>query len=389
MRPVVILGVGMHPFGRYPALRLRDLVRVACWDACKDAGIRPDGIQIAYFGNSIAGILTGQEGIRGQIGLREVGIARIPVINVENACASGATAFREAWMAVASGLYEIALAVGAEKMFCGDTQRTLAALETSADVEVMGGRGLQFSALNAMRLKLKMAMYGWTVDHFARVAAKNHRNGSLNPYAHHRIPYTAADVLASRPIADPITLLMCSSISDGAAAVILACSDVGRKRGVQPLISVAGSGLRSGNFTDGTTDGRSAVEMAASEAYEMAGIGPEDVDVADVHDAVAPAELIRCEELGLCSPGDAVRLLEQGETEINGRIPINPSGGLTARGHPIGATGIAQIIEITWQLRGQAGERQVKRRTRVGLAQNSGGHVEGDNAIVGVHILKR
>ena len=345
-------------------------------------------MQAAYFGNSVAGILTGQETIRGQIALREVGIARIPVVNVENACASGSTAFREAWLAVASGLFDIAIAVGAEKMYCGDTLRSLAALETNADVEVMGGRGLQFSALNAMRLKEKMTKYGWTVQHFAEVAAKNHSNGSLNPYAHHRKPYSAAEILASRPIADPITLFMCSSISDGAAAAILASPDVRRKLGNRPAIYVAGSGLRSGDFPDNATQRRSTVELAGAEAYEMSGIGPEDIDVAEVHDAVSPAELIRCEELNLCKPGDAVRLLEEGETKIDGRIPINPSGGLTARGHPIGATGVAQIVELTWQLRRQAGERQVKKRARVALAQNSGGNFEGDNAIAAVHILK-
>lgn len=388
MRDVAVIGVGMHPFGQFEDKGLKELGRVAIWNAIKDAGIPPKDIQVAYVGNSLAGLLTGQEGIRGQTIMRDAGFGGIPVINVENACASGSTAFRGAWIEVASGLCDVALAVGVEKMFVGDLTRSLAALAADSDVE-LARMGLNFAGLYAMGLKKYMDIYGVTKEHFAKVVVKNSYNGSLNPYAQFRKPLTMEKVLNSYVIAEPISVLMCSSISDGAAAVILCGKELAGRYSSKPLVGVASCALRSGMWQP---PGKKFLEedivaLTAEEAYRQAGVGPEDIDVAEVHDGMAPAELMVYEELGLCGEGEAKFLIDQGRTTITGDMPVNPSGGLAAKGHPIGATGVAQVAEIVWQLRGEAGQRQVA-HPRVGLCQNTGGFVDGDAAACAITILK-
>lgn len=388
MREVAVIGVGMHPFGRFEDKGLKDLGRIAIWDAIRDAGVPPKDIQVAYVGNSLAGLLTGQEGVRGQIVMRDAGFGGIPVINVENACASSSTAFRGAWMEVASGLCDVALAVGVEKMFVGDTAKSIAALAADSDIE-LARMGLQFTGLYAIGLKKYMNMYGVTKEHFAKVVVKNTYNGSLNPYAQFRTPLTIEKVLRSFVIAEPLTFHMCSSMSDGAAAAILCSKELARRYTDKPLVLVASCALRSGmwqppgkKFLD-----HDIVALTAKEAYRQAGVGPEDIDVAEVHDGMAPAELMVYEELGLCGEGEAKFLIDQGRTTITGDIPVNPSGGLAAKGHPVGATGLAQVAEIVWQLRGEAGQRQVA-NPRVGLCHNNGGYVDGDAAACSIIILK-
>lgn len=383
---VEVAGVGMHPFGRFPNSSLKDLARVAVARALADAGLGIGDIQAVYSANAMAGLLQGQEQIRGQATLRDVGIERVPVVNVENACASGSSAFREACIAVRAGVAETVLAVGFEKMFVDDRDKSLAALESAADLDVVGGLGLQFTAVYALRLRKRLDDGSLTLSDLAKSAVKSHRNGSLNPNAQHRKPVTEEEVLASRPIAEPLTLLMCSSIADGAAAVVVS------KPGLHPVgdrsrITVRASAAGSGFTTTGAPETANST-LVAERAYAEAGIGPGDISLAEVHDAMAPGELLYYEHLGFCEPGGAADLLRSGSTQIEGRIPVNTSGGLSSRGHPVGATGLGQLCEVAWQLRGEAGARQV-RRPRFGLAQNSGGWLEGESAATNVHILER
>jgi acetyl-CoA acyltransferase len=387
MREVVIIGVGMTKFGKFPDISLRELGSKAIWTAVKDSNVPPKDIQVAYFGNSLAGLITGQEGVRGQTVLRYAGFGGIPIINVENACASGTTALRGAWLEVASGACDVALAIGAEKLFCNDTPRSVKAMASNSEIE-LSALGFQFSAGYAMTLRKYMEKYGATKEHFAKVAVKNSYNGSLNPFAQYQKPLSIEEVLNSRMVADPLTLLMCSSMADGAAAAILTSKDKAKKYTTKPLVEIAACILRSGKFRLPDDTSPESATLAAMDAYTQAGIGPKDIDVAEVHDAMSPTELYRYEQLGFCKEGEAPRLIDEGRTKINGDLPVNPSGGLCARGHPVGATGIAQITELVWQLRGEAGPRQVN-NPKVALSQNSGGHVEGDNAAATVTILKK
>lgn len=385
MTKIAIAGVGMHPFGRYPGSSLKDLARVAVVRALDDARIGVKGIDAVYSANGMAGLLQGQEQIRGQTVLRDVGIERVPIVNVENACASGSTAFREAVIAVRAGVADCVLALGFEKMFVDDRDRSLAALESAADLDVVGGLGVQFTAVYALRLRKRLDDGSLTLDDLADASVKSHDNGSLNPYAQFRRKYTRDEILASRPIADPLTLLMCSSLSDGAAAAVVTRADLAPDD--RPKILVRAASGASGYSSDGS-DEPSVAALCAVRAYEEAGLGPSDIDVAEVHDAMAPGELLYYEHLGFCKHGDAGPFLRSGATALGGRLPVNPSGGLSSRGHPVGATGLGQIAELTWQLRGEAGDRQVG-EPRVALAQNSGGWLEGESAACNVHILER
>jgi acetyl-CoA acetyltransferase len=387
MRQVVVVGVGMTKFGKFLDRTLQDMGQESIWNAVEDAGIPGSDIEVAYFSNSLAGLITGQEAVRGQVVLRYSGFGGIPIINVENACASGTTAFRGAWLEVASGAHDVALAVGVEKLFCNDTARSIRALATNSEIE-LARMGFQFTAYYALQLRKYMKEFGATKKLFAQTAVKNSCNGSLNPYAQHQKPLTVDEVLNSRPISDPLTLYMCSSMSDGAAAAILTTKEKAREYTTGPLIEVAACVLRAGMFRKPhDTSTPNTVTMAAREAYETAGIGPDEINLAEVHDAMAPVELLRCEELLFCEKGGAIAMFEQGRTQINGDLPVDPSGGLSARGHPVGATGLAQVAEIVWQLRGTAGARQVA-KPKVGLTQNSGGRVEEDTAATSVTILK-
>jgi acetyl-CoA acyltransferase len=391
MREVAIVGVGAHPTGRFTEKPLKVLAQAAISSALVDAGATPRDVQAAYVGNSLGGLLTGQEGIRGQVALQHSGILGIPVVNVENACASATTALRGAWLEVASGAVEVALAVGVEKMFVDDTARTISALAADSELE-LSEMGMQFTSAYAIHpkinIKAKMREYGWTVEDLAKPAVKNSFNGSLNPLAQHRRPLSLEEVVHSRLVVEPLTLYMCASISDGAAAALV-CSAERARRFRKPAVRIASCVLRSGIYRLPHDQRPDSAERVAREAYEQAGIGPEDLNVVELHDAMAPAELILYERLGLCRPGEGPRLIDEGVTTLTGRVPVNPSGGLCSRGHPVGATGLLQIAELVWQLRGEAGPRQIAGHPKVALAQNQGGLMLGqDSAAYTATILK-
>jgi acetyl-CoA acetyltransferase len=383
---IEIVGVGMHPFGRFEELALKDLARVAVLHALIDAGLGVKDIEAAYAANAMAGLLLGQEMIRGQATLRDVGLERVPIVNVENACASGSSALRQAILTIRAGAADVVLAVGFEKMFTDSRDRALDALESAADLDVVRGAGLQFTAVYAMRLRKLLETGALTAEDLAAVSVKSRANGAMNPYAQHRTPVSVAGVLASRVIADPLTLPMCSSMSDGAAAVIVARKGLVDADG-RPRVLVRASQAMSG-FVVGDDPEPSLSERCSALAYAEAGVGPDDVDIAEVHDAMAPAELMYYEQLGFCASGAAAEYFASGATQVSGKRPVNTSGGLCARGHPVGATGLAQVAELVWQLRGEAGQRQAQ-TPRVGLAQNSGGWLEGESAAANVHLLER
>jgi acetyl-CoA acyltransferase len=384
LRETYILGVSMTRFGKFLDKTLKDLAYEPVWNAIRESNIDPHDIDIAFVGNAYAGLITGQESIRGQIVLREVGINRIPIINVENACASGSTAFYLANKAVASGQSELALALGVEKLFCDDTGKSLKALSTSSDIDIEGRMGILFAGIYSMRVRAHMERYGLKREQFAKVAVKNHDHGALNPHAQYRNRVTVEEVLNSRMIADPITLLMTCPMGDGGAAVLIGTKEMAKRMGKRP-VKVGSTALGSFGFT--RKDEPNIAARVSKKAYQEAGVSPRDIQVAEVHDAVAPVELFLYEELDFCGPGESGRMIDEGVTWLGGRLPVNTSGGLTAKGHPAGATGLAQVAEIVWQMRGEAGERQIKPAPNIGLVENGGGNVAGETAVVAVHIL--
>ena len=387
MREVAVIGVGMTNFGKFIETPIKELGRQAAWDAVKDAGVSPKDIQIAYVGNACLGAITGQYMVLGQIILKEVGIRNIPITNVENACASGSSAFREAWMAVASGLYDVALALGAEKLYAADTRLSTMALAGATEVEWEANLGLTMPGHWALRAKRFMEKYGTIPEQLAKVSVKNHKNGCLNPRSQYKKECTVEEVLNSRMIADPLTLLSCNPLGDGAAAAVLVSKELAARYTTQP-VWVAGSALTSGCYDLDREIAVNQLEAQAGKiAFEMAGIGPEELDLAEVHDCFTIAEFMRVEGLGLVPEGEYGKWLDEGWSEIGGKRPVNPSGGLLSKGHPVGATGVAQIAEVVWHLRGEAGQRQVA-GAKTGLAHCSGGGVASDTPACCVHILK-
>jgi acetyl-CoA acetyltransferase len=398
MRQVAVIGAGMTRFGKHVERSMKDLAREAVEGALRSAGVEKDAIEAAAVGNAVAGLITGQECVRGQVVLREMGIGGIPVINTENACASASTAFHLAWLYVASGMYDVVLAVGMEKLFHPDKKRTFEAIGSGIDVELADEFARQMSGEQsagagearsvfmdyyANLARQHMTRYDTTREQFALIAAKNHTNGSLNPHAQYQTPRTVAEVLAAPMIAEPLTRMMCSPIGDGAAAVLVTTAEKARQLTTKPVL-VRASVL--GSSEDHAPDAPNIVVKMARKAYTMAGIGPQELHVVEVHDATAPAELLAYEDLDLCRVGEGGRLIADGVTALGGRVPVNPSGGLLAKGHPVGATGIAQIAEIFWQLRGEAGKRQVS-GAQVGLTENGGGVIRGENAAATVHVF--
>src|SRR5712692_4569696 len=401
MQKVRVVGAGMTRFGKYLDRGMRDLAEEAVRNAVQDASLDIQEIQAAYVSNSVAGLITGQEAIRGQVVLRHTGLMGVPIVNVENACASASTAFHLAWMAVASGMYKCVLALGVEKLSDPDKAKSLRAFNSAVDVSELAeiekrlGRSsegtsdrslfmdLYLSMLNSGASDSQGAVGGITREQMALVSVKNHYHGSLNPYAQYREEVTLEQVLQSRRVVGPLTVLMCSALGDGAAAVLIASDEFARSKGLKgPRVDA--SVLVSGRRDDRTM--APSIRRASTQAYEMAGMGPEDIDLAEVHDAVAPAEITIYEDLRFCAPGDGPKLLEDRVTWLGGKLPINTSGGLLARGHPIGATGLGQIVEVVWQLQGKAGRRQVE-NCKVGLTQNGGGHIGFDLAAMAVHLF--
>ena len=385
MRDVSIIGVGMTRFGKYVDRSPQDLGGEAVWKAIEDANVSIKDINVAYVANAVGQQLTELKGTIGQHVLTSAGIFGIPVINIENACSGGSTALRGAFLEVASGNCDIALALGVEKLFCGDSARSAAAMASGT---IYAKFGFMFVGLYAMQLRKWMEKYGVTKEHFAKVVVKNSYNGSLNPNAQFQKPMSMEEVLNSRVIAEPLTQFMCSTMADGAAAAIICSKDLASQYTSKPLIDIAACELVSGTFTFPDEPHEEITTRAAKRAYEKASIGPEDIDVAEVHDGMAPAELRLYEELGLCKEGEAAAMIDEGKTTLTGEIPVNPSGGLAAKGHPISATGLAQVAEVVWQLRGEAGPRQIS-NPKVGLTENAGGWSMDDNAACAVTILKR
>ena len=388
MRKVVIGGVGMTPFGKFLERNLKSLAEEAVSLALKDARVSVNDVDRVFFGNAAAGVVTGQEMIRAQSSLRNTGLDGKPMFNIENACASGSSALNLAWLSVASGQSETALVVGVEKLSHEDKAISFGAFAKAVDLEeplpegVTTGTGSLFMDLYAAKARKWMEKTGADASDFARVVVKSRRAGSLNPLAQFRKETSVEEVLASRMVSDPLTLFMCSSIGDGGAAVFICSEDYAARHDIRPVF------IRASSIVSAKADGSGELVAvrAANAAYEEAGIGPSDVHVVELHDASAPAELIHYENLGLCAAGDAPKLIRSGDTDIGGRVSVNPSGGLLSRGHPVGATGVAQIVELTQQLRGTAGARQ-RKGAKVALAENNGGQLAGDSAVALVTIL--
>lgn len=404
-----VAGVGMTPFGKHLDKTLKGLAGEAVTAALRDAGVEASDLQAAWMGNAAAGVVVGQEMIRGEVALRELGIGRIPVVNVENACASSSTAFQQACAMVTAGLYDIVLACGSEKLFHEDKLRSMGAFSSAVDVEDpkgalkvlehlaeaagepfdpsgAGEKRSVFMDIYSLMAKKHMKRYGTTKEQFAMVTAKNSYHGSMNPRAQFREELTVQQVLEARTIIEPLTLPMCSPIGDGAAAIILVSERKARELGLSRQVRVLASELVSG--WDFEKEGESVGGYAAQRAYQDAGVGPGEISCVELHDASAPSEIVAYEYLGLCEPGGGGRLLESGATRLGGRLPVNVSGGLLRKGHPVGATGCAQIVELTEQLQGRSGQRQVQ-GARIALAHNGGGAIGTDAAATVVTILAR
>ncbi len=382
MRDVAVIGVGMQKWGELWEKTIRDIFVESALMAMDDAGV--DHIESMYVGSMSPGIFSAQEHLESVIA-DYLGQLPISATRVESACASGGLAFRLGWMDVASGLHDVVLAGGVEKMTDVSGGEATHALATAADMKWEGLSGVTFPGLYAMMAVAHMHKYGTKREHLAAVAVKNHDNGLLNPRAQFRMKITIEDVINSVKVADPLNILDCSPITDGAAAVILVPADQVKKYH-KPGVKVIASGHATDTIAlhsraDLTTI-RAATD-AAAQAFKMAGKQPQDIDLAEVHDCFTIAEIVVSEALGFFEPGQGGPAAMAGETARGGRIPINCSGGLKSKGHPVGATGVAQIIELVEQLRGTAGERQIK-NARVGLAQNMGG--SGGSSLV--HILE-
>ena len=381
MREVAVVGVGQSTFGKAPQRTAVELGQEAVVAALKDAGLSPRDIQVAYASRMYDCWVTAQ------CILKEVGVRGIEMVNVENACAGGATAFRGVWKEIADDHYDVGIAIGVESMTTSPIAHRLIP-PTMDDLD--GQLGLTMPGIFAILARRQMEQYGTTVEDFAQISVKNHHHGCLNPFAQYRKEFTVEEILNSRMICDPITLLQCCPNTDGAAAAILCSTDVARRYTTKP-IRVIGSALLSGDYGYLMQDitipplGSKTAKMA----YEMAGVGPEDIDVVELHDAFANEEMLRYEELGLCRQGEGTSLIRERATWVGGRIPVNPSGGLLALGHPLSASGVRNIAEIVLHLRGQAGERQTP-NAKVGLAHMLGGSVAGLEAgACGIHILAR
>jgi acetyl-CoA acetyltransferase len=402
-----VAGVGMTGFGRMMERGLKSIGGEAIKAAIADAGMQTSDIQAAWTSNAAAGVLTGQECIRGQVVLRGLGMGGLSVVNVENACASASTAFNQACAMVSAGVYDVVLACGFEKMYLEDKAKVFGAFMGAVDVEILpqiiaalqasaassgakeapksaGQNRSMFMDIYAAAARGHMARYGTRPEHFAMVSAKNSFHGSLNPRAQFREALTVEEVLAAPAIAEPLTRPMCSPIGDGAAAAVIVSERKMRALGLTRAVRVASSVLRSGWDHEPGDEGLS--EVCSREAFDEAGLGPADLSLVELHDASAPAELMGYESIGLCAKGGGGDLVASGATRLGGRIPVSTSGGLLRKGHPIGATGIAQVVEIVEQIQGRAGSRQVE-GARAGLCHNGGGNIGTDAAAQCVTIL--
>ena len=412
MTDIYIAGIAMTVFGRHPERGLHDLAGEALQGALKDAGCTTADLGVAFYAGMTNGPLQGQIAIPGQVVFSRIGIEGIPIYNVENACASGSTAVHLALQSLRAGATDVALALGAEKMNIPDKAKAFAIFEGGWDVSraeenyrtlVEMGAGItpppgsesdrpysKFMAIYAAMCRWHMKTYGTTQRQIAAVCAKNHRHSVHNPYSQFRQPFTVEEVLAAPPITYPITLPMCAPLSDGAAAAILCTGEGLRRIGAdrRRCIRIAASVMRSFSHRGLDEPEKHVSRLAALQAYEIAGLGPEDMHVAEVHDASAMGEIIQAENLGLAPLGGGGPAAERGEFTLGGRMPINTSGGLESKGHPLGATGIGQLFELVTQLRGEAGARQVA-GARHAIQENGGGLQGIEEAAVAIHILSK
>ena len=412
MNNIYIAGIAMTVFGRHLERPVHELAREALVGALQDAGCARSDIGVAFYSGMTQGVLQGQISIPGQVVFSKIGIHSIPIYNVENACASGSTAFHLALQSLRAGATDVALALGAEKMNIPDKARAMAMFEGGWDVSraqenyetlVAMGDGVpvpagseserpysKFMAIYAAFCRQHMKTYGTTQRQIAAVSAKNHQHSVHNPYSQIRKPFTIDEILAAAPIIYPITLPMCAPLSDGSAAAIL-CTEEGLKRigaDRSRCVRVAASVMRSFSHRSIAQPELHASRLAALQAYEQAGLGPQDMDLAEVHDASAMGEIIQVENLGFVSFGQGGPAEERGEFSLGGRLPVNPSGGLESKGHPLGATGLGQLYELTTQLRGEAGARQVA-GARHAIQENGGGFQGIEEAAVAIHILRK
>ena len=374
-----MVGAGMIKFGRFPEKSVQELAAQACLLASKDAGITMKEVEILVSGN-----LYQSNAMIGQRIMKEIGQTGIPVINVANACATGSTAYREAYMSVASGAYDVAMAVGSEQMGKMGLLGGGGASSGGISPEGIVGSGLMPAVFGQAGVE-HMRNHGTTQEQFAKIAVKNHKHSVHNPYAQYQKEMDLDEVMHARTVAWPNTLYMCCPTGDGAAAAVLTSMEKAKQYTSQP-IKVAASVLTSDPWTErdlSMPDINTLTKNAAKEAYETAGIGPEELSLVELHDCFATAELLHYENLGLCGEGDAGKLIDDGDTYVGGRIPVNASGGLLSKGHPLGATGVANICEVFWHLRGEAGGRQVE-GAKVGLA-----HVIGLGSACTIHILQK
>jgi len=407
MRDVAVVGIGMLRFDRYPEKGIKDLVRESVEKALKDADINSKKLEAAYVGTAAPGIMTGQEQIKAQVTLSAMGIDTIPMYNIENACASSSSAFNLAYTAVGAGVYDCALVVGFEKLYDKDKMKSFMALGTAMDIEmglthlenfqkkqgktesiISGDSGKNksiFMDMYAYYTKMYMDRCGLTQEHFAKLCVKSHKNGAYNPHAQYQKEVTMEEVLNSGDVSFPLTRMMCSPICDGAAAAIICSKEMAAQFTNKP-IWVEGSVVGSGKITDDLGD--TLTKRLGPDLYEAAGIGPEEIDVIEVHDATTPSEIITLMELGICPENQAAKWIDEGYLEITGKMPSNTSGGLASKGHPIGATGMGQIYEIVQQLRGESKKRQVL-NPKIGMTHNGGGILGIDAAAMALHIFKR
>ncbi|MFY9399482.1 MAG: thiolase family protein [Desulfomonilia bacterium] len=411
MSDVYIIGVGMIRFNKYPQGTVRGMAAEALKLVLDDAGLTKDDIQAAYVANTFWGMFSNQHSIRGEVMLWDTGLRGIPIVNCENACAGASTALHLGYTAVRAGMYDVVLALGSEKITHENKALSLGAYATCMDVENLESHINMFMELNkkldfkmpdgetppgegrsifmdayAMGARWHMKTFGTTQRQLAVICAKNHWHGSLNPKAQYQEDMSVEEVLSAKPVTYPLTRPMCAPVGDGAAAAIICSERYLRKlsgaRPVRILASVLGSG------TDRDLDGVDIGERLSKKAYEIAGLGPVDIDLAELHDATAYGELHQYEAMGFCPLGEGGPYAESGATKLGGSKPVNTSGGLECRGHPIGASGLAQIHEVVCQLRGEAGKRQVE-GARIALTENGGGNLGVEEASMTIHILEK
>jgi acetyl-CoA C-acetyltransferase len=374
MRSVSVIGIGETKMGRFPERSIKDLILEAGEKAINDSGISREKVEALYMSNFNAQFLCGQGHI-GPLATEVLGLGTIPATRVEGACASGSLAFRQAWMAIASGIYDVVLVGGVEKMTHQTTETVTAGIASASDFEIESSIGATFPALFAMIANRYFHEYGNVRDEMAMCAVQNHENALLNPNAQLKKKISIEQVRNGVPIASPLTIFDCSLVSDGAAFVVLASTDFAKEVCSKRLVEVIGCGQAGDTLTLGSRKSLTtfnATVKAAKQAYAMAGIKPTDVNLAEVHDCFTITQIINVEDLGFFEKGKGALAVANGMIAPNGEIPVNISGGLKAKGHPIGATGLSQIFEVVTQLRGEGGERQIG-NAEIGLTHNIGG----------------